>query len=72
MLFTFAILLPEMTLAIGIWQTILQFGIIQPIVNKLFLGYYFYDEDGSHVGNRITSPGPILNLDSGMSEAQFT
>ena len=62
-LFTFAILLPEMTLAVGIWQTILQFGFIQPVISKLFLGYYFYDSKGSSAGPRVPSPGPILTLE---------
>ena len=43
----FGIFLPEMTVASGIWQTIMQFGIIQPILNKLFYGYYIYGDSES-------------------------
>jgi hypothetical protein len=56
MLFSFAVFLPGMTLSYGIWQTILQFAFIQPIINKLFLGYYFYDNGANHtVPEKINS-----------------
>jgi len=43
----FAFFFPQLTLASGIWQTVIQFTIIMPITNKLFNGYYYYNNANS-------------------------
>ena len=58
MLFIFGIFLPEMTIAAGIWGTILQFGVITPVINKLFLDFYFFSDSGSGVGSRVPQINP--------------
>jgi hypothetical protein len=39
--------LPGLSIAVMFWQTVIMYGVIYPLVNKLFLGYYFYQGEAS-------------------------
>ena len=64
----FAFVLPELTLAAGIWQAVIYFGILTPITNKLFLGYYFYDSgNGGQQQSLQASPDSEISQQIGNS-----